>query len=197
MTNDINTNISGIDADIKNACEVMRNGGIILYPTDTIWGIGCDATNPKAVAKIYQLKQRCDSKALIVLLNDVNQLHRYVDDVPEIAYDLIDAAVKPLTVVFDQGRNLCKELCAEDGSVGIRITRENFSQKLCRAFRKPIVSTSANISGSPTPLTFSQISDEIKQGVDYIVKSNRNNTTSQPSSVIKLSNDGCIKILRH
>ncbi len=191
-------NISQIKNEIKNACEVMRNGGIILYPTDTVWGIGCDATNSDAVAKIFELKQRCDSKALIVLLANDYQLNQYVESVPDIAYDLIEAAVKPLTIVYDQGRNLCDKLYATDGSVGIRITTEMFSSQLCKAFRRPIVSTSANISGTPTPLTFAQISDEIKKGVDYIINYRHNdNTTHQPSSVIKLSSNGVIKILRN
>ena len=168
--------------DIKKACEVMRNGGIILYPTDTVWGIGCDATN---------------SKALIVLLANENHLQRYVDDVPDVAYDLIEVATKPLTIVYDRGRNMCNELYAPDGSVGIRITHEEFSRQLCNAYRKPIVSTSANISGTPTPMTFEQISSEIKNGVDFIVSYRQNDATQQPSSVIKLSQNGIIKILRN
>lgn len=183
--------------DIKKACEVMRNGGIILYPTDTVWGIGCDATNSKAVARIFELKQRCDSKALIVLLANENHLQRYVDDVPDVAYDLIEVATKPLTIVYDRGRNMCNELYAPDGSVGIRITHEEFSRQLCNAYRKPIVSTSANISGTPTPMTFEQISSEIKNGVDFIVSYRQNDATQQPSSVIKLSQNGIIKILRN
>ncbi len=187
-----------IDEEIKKACEVMRNGGIILYPTDTVWGIGCDATNSKAVARIFELKQRIDSKALIVLLSNENHLQQYVDDVPDIAYELIEATVKPLTIVFDRGRNMCKELYAPDGSVGIRITREEFSNRLCYKYRKPIVSTSANISGSPTPITFNQISNEIIDGVDYVVNYRRDdNGNHQPSSVIKLSENGVIKILRN
>ncbi len=197
MADNSNT-ILDINSDIKRACEVLRNGGIILYPTDTVWGIGCDATNADAVSKIYRLKQRCDSKALIILLGNDYQLHQYVEDVPDIAYDLIDASIKPLTIVFDKGRNICKSLCAEDGSVGIRITNEQFSRQLCRAYRRPIVSTSANISGTPTPLRFNDICDEIKNGVDYIVEHRRNDASkNQPSSVVKLGNDGTIKILRH
>ena len=186
-----------IDDDIKKACEILRQGGLILYPTDTVWGIGCDATNSNAVKRVYQLKQRCDSKALIVLLGNENQLSRYVDDVPEIAYDLIDVATKPLTIVYDKAINLCNELCAEDGSVGIRITREDFSRRLCNTFRRPLVSTSANVSGLPTPSTFNEICEEIVKGVDYVVTHRRNDISkSIPSSVIKLSHDGAIKILR-
>lgn len=192
-----NREVISIEEDIKKACEVLRQGGLILYPTDTVWGIGCDATNSEAVARVYNLKQRCDSKALIVMLADENQLCRYIDDVPDIAYELIDVATKPLTIVYDNAINLCKELCAEDGSVGIRITRENFSKRLCKAFRRPIVSTSANISGQPTPIMFKDISNEIISGVDYVVENKRNqNGKATPSSVIKLSHDNSIKILR-
>lgn len=189
--------LTSIDEDIKKACETLRQGGLILYPTDTVWGIGCDATNTKAVERVYELKRRSDSKALIVMLGDVNQLLRYVEEVPDIAFELIDVAVKPLTIVYDNAINLSDALCADDGSVGIRVTREHFSQRLCRAFRKPIVSTSANVSGHPTPLHFKDISEDIKQGVDYIVKSRQGEDTSHsPSSVIKLSENGVIKILR-
>lgn len=192
-----NQDIISIDNDIKKACEVLKNGGLILYPTDTVWGIGCDATNSAAVARIYELKQRCDSKALIVLLADDNQLPKYVDNVPDIAYELIEVATKPLTIVYDKARNLSNNLCAEDGSIGIRITKEEFSHRLCHAFRRPIVSTSANISGTPTPKTFNAISKEIISGVDYVVENRRNEKANkQPSSVIKLSSNGIIQILR-
>lgn len=192
-----NREVISIEEDIKKACEVLRQGGLILYPTDTVWGIGCDATNSEAVARVYNLKQRCDSKALIVMLADENQLCRYIDVVPDIAYELISVATKPLTIVYDNAINLCKELCAEDGSVGIRITREDFSKRLCKAFRRPIVSTSANISGQPTPIMFKDISNEIISGVDYVVENKRNqNGKATPSSVIKLSHDNSIKILR-
>ncbi len=184
--------------DIKKACDVMRNGGIILYPTDTVWGIGCDATNKEAVAKVYKLKQRCDSKALIILLDNEKLLQRYVDEVPDVAYELINVTIKPLTIIYDNGINLCKELLAEDNSIGIRITHEEFSRQLCQSLRKPIVSTSANVSGQPTPNCFNEISQEIKQGVDYIVQYNQHDTEPrQASSVIKLRNDGVIKILRN
>lgn len=192
-----NHNTTSIDDDIKKACETLRQGGLILYPTDTVWGIGCDATNSKAVERVYKLKQRCDSKALIVMLGNDNQLSQYIDDIPNIAYDLIDVAIKPLTIVYDNAINLCNELCAEDGSVGIRITREDFSRRLCNTFRRPIVSTSANVSGQPTPTSFREISNEIIQGVDYVVTHRRNEQSNpNPSSVIKLSHDGEIKILR-
>ena len=146
-----------MEDDIKNACEVMQAGGIILYPTDTIWGIGCDATNEKAVKKVYEIKKRTDSKALIVLVGNQQKVDFYVRDVPEIAWDLIELTNKPLTVVYSNARNLATNLLAEDGSVGIRVTHEEFSKKLCDRFKKAIVSTSANVSGMPTPMNFSEI----------------------------------------
>ena len=183
--------------EINKAIETLRKGGIILYPTDTIWGIGCDATNPAAVEKIYRLKQRAESKAMLVLMSNVAELERYVEEVPEIAYDLIDVAVRPLTVIYDNAVGLADNLVAEDGSIGIRITQEAFSSQLCRRFRKPIVSTSANISGTPSPVNFQDISREIIDAVDYVVNFRRDeNIKAQPSSVIKLSASGVIKIIR-
>lgn len=185
------------DEDIRLACDALRRGELILYPTDTVWGIGCDATRSDAVKKVFEIKRRNDSKALIVMLDDENELDRYVDDVPDVALDLITLSEKPVTIVYDHGRNLAPELLGEDGSVGIRITHEDFSRRLCRAFHKPLVSTSANISGTPTPTTFSQISSEIKDAMGYIVMSRRDDITPHtPSSVIKLRRDGLIKILR-
>ena len=158
-----------MEDDIKKACEIMEKGGIILYPTDTIWGIGCDATNEDAVKRVYEIKKRIDSKALIVLVDKPVKVEFYVREVPEIAWDLIDVADKPLTIVYPNARNLATNVLADDGSVGIRITQETFSRKLCERFRKAIVSTSANISGQPAPTNFNEISDEIKQAVDYVV----------------------------
>ncbi|MBQ7042736.1 MAG: threonylcarbamoyl-AMP synthase [Muribaculaceae bacterium] len=187
-----------MDEDIKLACETLRKGGVILYPTDTVWGIGCDAIQSNVVKRVFEIKRRADNKALIVMLGDEQLLELYVDEVPEIAYDLIDAAVKPLTIVYDGGCNLAPELLGEDGSVGIRITKENFSSRLCRAYRKPIVSTSANISGEPTPAIFDEISENIKNSVDYIVETRRDdNEPHLPSSVIKLGVGGTIKIIRN
>ena len=186
-----------MEDDLKEAINILKSGGVILYPTDTIWGIGCDATNEAAVAKVYAIKQRAESKAMLVLLDDASRLERYVDDVPEVAYNLIEVADKPLTIIYDSGRNLAHNLLADDGSIGIRITHEAFSARLCRGLRRPIVSTSANISGHPSPATFDQISDEIKNAVDYVVKYRQDDLTpSMPSSVIKLGNDSTIKILR-
>ena len=189
--------VKTIDEDIKLACEVLRKGGVILYPTDTVWGIGCDATCSDAVKRVFEIKRRNDNKALIVMLGSISQLERFVEEVPEVAYDMIELSDKPITIVYDKGCNLAPELLGEDGSVGIRITKENFSSRLCRAYRRPIVSTSANVSGEPTPMVYAEISDEIKNAVDYVVETRRNdNTLNAPSSVIKLGVDGTVKILR-
>ncbi len=183
--------------DIAQACEVMQRGGTILYPTDTIWGIGCDATNSEAVRRVYEIKRRADSKALIVLTDAMTKVEYYVEEVPDIAWDLVELSDKPLTVIYEGARNLAPELSGEDGSVGIRVTQEAFSQALCRRFRKAIVSTSANISGSPAPRTFAEIPDEIRRAVDYVVEARRDDTTEvQPSSIIKLGKGGVIKIIR-
>lgn len=183
--------------DIKKACDVLKKGGIILYPTDTIWGIGCDATNEEAVKRIYTLKQRDDSKSMLVLLDNPAKLQTYVKDVPDIAWDLIDLSDKPLTIIYDGAKNLAPNLIAEDGSIGIRITAETFSMELCRQFRKPIVSTSANISGELSPFSFSQIGQAIREGVDFIVTyRQKEQRKAQPSGIVKLAKDGSIKIIR-
>ncbi len=182
---------------IKTACDVMRRGGVILYPTDTVWGIGCDATNSDAVRKVFEIKRRVDSKALITLVSGVPMLERYVPKVPDIAYELIDVAVSPITIIYDAACGLAPELLAPDGSVGMRITSERFSNQLCRRFGRPVVSTSANISGAPTPMSFSEISDEIMARVDYVVDYARHDAAmAKPSSVIKIKDDGTFKILR-
>jgi len=183
--------------DIRAAFDVLVSGGIILYPTDTIWGIGCDATNEQAVKKVYELKQRADNKAMIVLLDSSAKLDYYVKDIPDIALDLIELSEKPLTIIYDGARNVAPNLIADDGSLAIRITNEKFSSELCRRFRKAIVSTSANISGTPSPQSFSEISDEIKNGVDYIVNYGQQITTkANPSGIIKLGRDGQVKVIR-
>ncbi|WP_294634966.1 L-threonylcarbamoyladenylate synthase [uncultured Bacteroides sp.] len=183
--------------DIKKACQVMSEGGIILYPTDTIWGIGCDATNAEAVRRVYEIKQRSDSKAMLVLVDSPVKVDFYVQDVPDIAWDLIELADKPLTIIYSGARNLAPNLLAEDGSVGIRVTNEEFSKRLCRQFRKAIVSTSANISGQPSPACFSEISEEIKSMVDYVVGYRQDEAGQpKPSSIIKLDKGGVIKIIR-
>lgn len=183
--------------DIQKALDVLYNGGLILYPTDTIWGIGCDATNEKAVQRVYELKQRLDSKALIVLIDSSAKLNYYVEDIPEVAWDLIDVTDKPLTIIYDGARNLAPNLIAEDGSLAIRITQEKFSHSLCQRFRKAIVSTSANISGIPAPTNFSDISEEIKNGVDYIVNYRQDELAKfKASGIIKLGRNGEIKVIR-
>ena len=175
----------------------MREGGVILYPTDTIWGIGCDATNEDAVRRVYEIKQRQDSKAMLVLVDSSVKVDFYVRDVPEVAWDLIDLADKPLTIIYSGARNLAANLLAEDGSAGIRATNEDFSKRLCQQFRKAIVSTSANISGQPSPKNFSEISEEVKSAVDYIVGYRQEEMSNpKPSSIIKLDKGGVIKIIR-
>ena len=175
----------------------MREGGVILYPTDTIWGIGCDATNEDAVRRVYEIKQRQDSKAMLVLVDSSVKVDFYVRDVPEVAWDLIDLADKPLTIIYSGARNLAANLLAEDGSVGIRVINEDFSKRLCQQFRKAIVSTSANISGQPSPKNFSEISEEVKSAVDYIVGYRQEEMSNpKPSSIIKLDKGGVIKIIR-
>lgn len=175
----------------------MREGGVILYPTDTIWGIGCDATNEDAVRRVYEIKQRQDSKAMLVLVDSSVKVDFYVRDVPEVAWDLIDLADKPLTIIYSGARNLAANLLAEDGSVGVRVTNEDFSKRLCQQFRKAIVSTSANISGQPSPKNFSEISEEVKSAVDYIVGYRQEEMSNpKPSSIIKLDKGGVIKIIR-
>ena len=186
-----------IAEDIKTAVQILRKGGLILYPTDTIWGIGCDASNKDAVRRIFQLKQREDSKAMICLVDNANRMQRYLRQVPDVAWDLVGFAEKPLTLILDGAVNLAPSLIAEDGSVGIRVTRENISHELCYRYERAIVSTSANISGAPSPSCFAEISDEIKNGVDYIMLSRQNDLSKgKPSQIIKLGLDGQIQIIR-
>ena len=183
--------------DLKQACEVLKKGGVILYPTDTIWGLGCDATREDSVKRIYEIKRRSDSKSMLTLIDSSDELDRYVDDLPEIAPYLIDCSDKPLTIIYSGAKNLAPNLIAPDGTIGIRITKEDFSQKLCRKFGKPIVSTSANFSGEPAPANFSEINEKIFRLVDYVVKYKSNETQkSKPSSIIRLEKNGVIKIIR-
>lgn len=183
--------------DIKEAVNVMRRGGIILYPTDTIWGLGCDATNEEAVRRIFEIKRREDSKALITLVDSEAKIQFYVREIPDVAWDLIEMSNKPLTVIYDGARNLAKNLIAQDGSVAIRLTNEPFSMELCMRMKCAVVSTSANISGMPAPHCFSDISDEIKNAVDYVCTSRRDEKENPPaSSIIKLGADSEIKIIR-
>lgn len=185
--------------DLQQALSVLRAGGIILYPTDTVWGIGCDATNAEAVARIYALKQRSDSKSMLVLLDSPGKLHGYVAEIPPTADMLLEASEggRPMTIIYPAARNLAANLVAEDGSVGIRITREAFSGALCRQLRHPIVSTSANISGQPTAHFYHEISEQIIQGVDYVCRYRQDDETpAQPSSIIKIEEDHSFKIIR-
>lgn len=191
------SSMTTITEDIRQACEVLQRGGVILYPTDTIWGIGCDATNPEAVKRIYEIKQRAESKSMLVLVDSMAKVERYVQDLPDVAWDLVELSDKPLTIIYDKARNLAENLLAADGSIGIRVTRESFSMQLCQRFRKAIVSTSANLAGAPSPTCFDDISDYIKQAVDYIVGVRRNEKNGAASSIIKLSNDGQVSIIRH
>lgn len=184
-------------ADINEAVRVMRAGGVILYPTDTIWGLGCDARNSAAVERIFRIKERADSKALICLVDSMAMLERTVGDVPEAAEQLIEVAVEPLTIVYDHGMNVAPQLCASDGSIGVRLTREPFSKGLCAAMRGPVVSTSANISGEPAAMSFHEISKQIVDAVDYVCLSRRDEPSqAKASTVIKISAGGLFKILR-
>ena len=185
------------EQDIKNAVQVLRRGGVILYPTDTVWGIGCDATNEEAVAKVYKIKHRDDSKALICLVDSDARLQRYVRNVPAIAWDFLDAIVKPTTLILDGAVNLAPNLIADDGSIGIRITKEPFSHELCYRFQKALVSTSANISGEPAAQNYCDISQEILDSVDYVCWSRRQeHKPHTPSSIVKLGSSGEVTIIR-
>ena len=183
--------------EIEKALEVLNQGGVILYPTDTIWGLGCDATNDEAVKRIYTIKKRADSKSMLVLIENENRLPSYVSEIPDIAWELIDVADKPLTLIYPGAKNLAPSLIAEDGSVGIRIVKEKFCEDLIRRFKRPIVSTSANITGETSPANFDEISDEIKAAVDYIVEYRQDDTAKAvPSGIIKLNEKGQFQILR-
>ena len=189
------------EEDIRKAVETMRKGGVILYPTDTVWGIGCDATNVEAVKRVYEIKQRDDSKALICLVDSDARMQRYIRNVPEVAWQLIDsqkdADAKPTTLILDGAINLAENLIAEDGSIGIRITNEPFSKELCFRFQKAIVSTSANISGEPAAQNYCDIDPRIVEAVDYVCCSRRQeHKPHTPSSIIKLKENGEVTIIR-
>lgn len=182
---------------VREATDVMRRGGVILYPTDTVWGLGCDATQSEAVRRIYALKRRAEAKAMLVLTEAVGRVEWYFDRVPDIAWDLWNVADKPLTLILPRARNVASELLAEDGTLGIRITHEPVSAALCAALKKPIVSTSANISGEPTPRTFAAITDEVRQAVDYVFPLRQDETTlPPPSGIIKVGDGGLIEVIR-
>ncbi len=181
---------------VTKAIEVLESGGLILYPTDTVWGIGCDATKASAVNKIFELKEREDSKALICLVSDKVMLHRYVKNVPKTAINIIDSTEVPTTIIYDNPIHIAQNLVAADNSIAIRIPHHEFCQELLKKFNKPIVSTSANVSTFPSPKSFKEISDEILKGVDYVVNLPDEKIDQKPSSIIKLSSDGKVKIIR-
>lgn len=186
-----------MNEEIKKAIEVLHAGGVVLYPTDTIWGLGCDATNEVAVEKIYRIKKRMETKSMLVLIDSPAKLNAYVSEIPEIAWELIELSEKPLTIIYPTAKKLAKNLISEDKTIGIRVTKEEFSKKLCERFRKPIVSTSANISGEKSPAFFDEISEEIKMAVDYVVNyKQKDKTPSKPSSIIKLGVGNLIEIIR-
>jgi L-threonylcarbamoyladenylate synthase len=183
--------------DIKKSLEILNKGGIILYPTDTIWGLGCDATNFEAVKRIYSVKKREDSKSMLVLLDSEKFLNFYIKEVPEIAYQLIEVSDRPLTIIYPGARNLAPNLIASDGSIGIRIPNDEFCRQLISNFKKPVISTSANISGGKSPTNFNEISKEIINAVDFVVEWRQDDLSkSQPSSIIKLSSKGEVEIIR-
>jgi L-threonylcarbamoyladenylate synthase len=184
--------------DIKNALKILREGGTILYPTDTIWGIGCDATNVEAVEKVYKIKKRNESKSMIILLDDAGWLTNYVEKVPDIAFDLIELAEKPLTIIYPNAKNLAKNLVALDGSIAIRIVRDEFCKKLISQFRKPLVSTSANISNQSPPANFDEINQKILNAVDYVVKWRQDDfSRNSPSGIIKLGINNEVQVIRN
>lgn len=188
--------MSGFFKEIQNALAALKSGAVILYPTDTVWGIGCDATRTEAVKKIYALKKRLDSKALICLVSDVEMLENYVEEIPEKAFAIIAEATKPTTIIYANPVGIAKNLIARDNSVAVRIATDVFCRRLIRSFGKPIVSTSANVSGCPTPQSFKEISDEILKGTDYVVNLYRDKICKHPSSVIKLESNGEVTIIR-
>ena len=185
-----------INEEIHKAYEVIKEGGIILYPTDTVWGIGCDATNPEAVAKIYKLKQRAETQSMIVLINGEKMMYNVFKDIPEVAWQIMDLSEKPTTIILDKPRNVAPNIIAPDNTLGIRIVKEPFCFKLMEKMRKPLVSTSANISGQPTPKSFKEISPEIVNGVDYVVNLYHEKIAGKPSTIIKLTCDSQVTVIR-
>lgn len=185
-----------INQEIQKAYEIIQAGGIILYPTDTVWGIGCDATNDEAVAKIYALKNRAETQSMICMMNGEKMMYNVFKEIPEVAWQIMDLAEKPTTIILDQPRNIAKNLINIDNTLGIRIVKEPFCFKLMERMRRPLVSTSANISGEPTPMNFKEISKEIIKGVDYVVNFDREKQSGKPSTIIKLGLDSQVKIIR-
>ena len=188
--------MSDINTEVHNAFEVIKNGGIILYPTDTVWGIGCDATNEEAIAKIFKLKQRDDSKSMIVLMNGDRMMYNVFKEVPETAWQILDLSEKPTTLILDNPRNVAPNIIAEDKTLGVRLVKEPFCFKLMERMKRPLVSTSANISGMFTPKSFKEMSPEIVNGVDYVVNLHHDKICDKPSTIIKLTLDNQVKIIR-
>lgn len=182
--------------EVQNAYDSLKQGKLLLYPTDTVWGIGCDATNYKAIEKIFQLKKRQESKSMICLVSDLNMLSQYVAHIPEAAYAILKYADKPTTIIYNDPINVAENLISNDNTLAIRIVKDDFCQKLIKKLKRPLVSTSANISGQPSPRSFKEIHHDILKGVDYIVNLHRDKKSSNPSSIIKLGNDGTVKIIR-
>ena len=182
--------------EIEKTLKILEQGGIIVYPTDTIWGIGCDATNSKAIQKIFKLKQREESKSMISLVSDFDMLHNYISCVPDITADLLENTVKPTTIIYDNPVNVSKNIIAEDNTLAIRVINEGFAHELIKKFKKPIVSTSANISDRPSPTSFKEIDEQILKGVDYVVNLPNLNNSTQASAIIKLSSDGVVNFIR-
>jgi L-threonylcarbamoyladenylate synthase len=185
-----------INSEVHKAFETIQNGGIILYPTDTVWGIGCDATNAEAVKKIYALKQREETKSMIVLMNGEKMMYNVFKDIPETAWQIMDLSEKPTTLILDNPRNVAANIIAEDKTLGVRLVKEPFCFKLMERMKKPLVSTSANISGQATPKSFKEISPEIIKGVDYVVNLHHEKICDKPSTIIKLTLDNQVKIIR-
>lgn len=188
--------IQDLNTEIHNAFEVLKNGGIILYPTDTVWGIGCDATNPEAVAKIFALKQRDETQSMICLMNGEKMMYNVFKDIPEVAWQILDLSEKPTTLILDNPRNVAQNLIAPDKSLAIRLIKEPFCFKLLERMKKPLVATSANISGMFTPKSFKEISPEIIKGVDYVVNLHKDRICEKTSTIIKLTNDSQVKVIR-
>jgi len=185
-----------IEIEKEKTIAILKRGGIILYPTDTVWGIGCDATNAEAIDKVYALKKRAESKSMICLVSDFKMLQQYVEEVPEVAYDILKYATKPTTIIYDRPLRVAENIISSDNTLGIRVARDPFCSKLIRKFKRPIISTSANISGEPTPKNFKEISKAILDGVDYVVNLPLQNKGAKPSSIIKIGSDSTVKIIR-
>ena len=192
----IKLKVMDINQEVFNAFEVIKNGGIILYPTDTVWGVGCDATNPEAVAKIYQLKKRAETQSMICLMNGEKMMYNVFKEIPEVGWQILDLSENPTTLVLDNPRNVAPNLIAPDKTLGIRLVKEPFCFKLMERMKKPLVSTSANISGQPTPKSFKEISPEIIKGVDYVVNLQHEKIAGKPSTIIKLTSDAQVKVIR-